>query len=49
MLRVLKIAFSAVAILNMMYAKTAKDNGKPDEMALHLGYAICLLILWANT
>lgn len=47
MLGFLKGLFFAIATLNMIYAKVAKDDNKPAEMILHLGYAICLLIMWA--
>lgn len=47
MLGFLKALFFGIAVLNMIYAKAAKDDDKPAEMVLHLGYTICLLIMWA--
>lgn len=47
-LRIVKLACFLVAIANAAYAKSANDKEKYGEMILHLGYAICLIIMYVN-
>lgn len=48
MLKVLKFLFLLVALANAAYAKSANEEEKYGEMILHLGYAICLIIMYVN-
>lgn len=48
MLMIFKFLFLLVALANAAYAKTANEKEKYGEMILHIGYAICLIIMYVN-